>query len=446
MFCPWLATAQVPSPPAPNGYSTRGFGTPHISLSKQFLIHDSPVSARQFIPREILTNSTAVQLDPTLLTVSCERIKKGLLHELGAPDQWRGKIFINLHPARRLDETIIIASARYGKDWMYHLDLPDTLERSRLIKGVVAVLLLEIANRDSERCAEIPAWLEEGIALEVTRNSLGPLVVESWQRTVPGVNMTSVEYRDGQRIDPLSRSHDILQNQPPLSLDELSWPRPEQLDGPEAPAYQSSAQFFVNELLHLPEGRACLLNTVKGLAQHLNWQLTFLQAFRPQFGSQLELEKWWALELLAFTGRNLNQTWPSAESWSKIEEAIRPIVQVRTAADEMPMRTPVSLQTIINDWDFSRQTPFLQERIRQLRMLRFRVSRDLAGLVDDYRITLENYLVRRDQSGITPMGRAMSNPRLGGIARQTLKELNALDARREQLRPKPENRPEVVAN
>ena len=446
VICSSPAPAQVTPPPAPAGFTARGSGNAHYSLSRQFIIHDLPATARQFIPHDVLTDNISVRLDPTLLTVSCERIKKALLSELGATDHWKGKVFIDLHPARRVDEMIVIASARYGKDWIYHLELPDTVNRNRLITAVTEVLLLEIANRESDHSAELPSWLGEGISQQLIQNSSMELVVESAQRVRPGVNSTTEVYREGRRVDPLRSSHETLLNQPPLSLEELSWPRADQLDGPDAETYRSSAQFFVNELLHLPDGRACLSAVIKELPQHLNWQLTFLHAFRSQFGSQLELEKWWALQLMAFTGRDLTQTWPAAESWKKLEEAVRPVVQVRTSPDELPMRTPVTLQTIVMDWDFSRQTPFLRDRIQQLHLLRTRVSQDVVRLVDDYRATLESYLTRRDQSGITPLGRAMSNPRLSSIARQAVKELDALDLRRERSRQKPEILPVVAAN
>lgn len=430
----------------PPSFTPRPFANVHYSLSKQFVIRDLPKSPREAIPLEILTNSVAVHLDSTLLAVSCERVKKALLHELDATDQWKGRIFISLHHARSLDEPIVVGSQLFGHEWVYYMNFPDAARRGRVLTALTDVLLLEMANRESDRSAEIPAWLGEGMALQLERTSSVDLIVQSSLPFSPSENSMTVEVHEGRRVDPLLRSHQELQYRPPMTLEELSWPNTEELDGPDAAAFRASAQFFVDELLYMPDGRACMLAMVKELARYYNWQFAFLRAFQSHFGTQLDVEKWWALQLIAFTGRNLNQTWPPAESWKKVDAAVRPIVQIRTGINELPMRAPVTLQTIVGDWDFSRQTPFLRERIAQLRLLRSRVSQDLAGLVDDYRTTLETYLARRDEAGITPMGRAMANPRVSSIARRTMKELDALDAKKEQLHRKLERPPVVAAN
>jgi len=41
-------------------------------------------------------------------------------------------------------------------------------------------------------------------------------------------------------------------------------------------------------------------------AQYYNWQFAFLQAFSATFQQPLDVEKWWSLQLLHFTGRG----WP----------------------------------------------------------------------------------------------------------------------------------------
>ena len=59
------------------------------------------------------------------------------------------------------------------------------------------------------------------------------------------------------------------------------------------------------------------------LSRHLNWQIAFLRAFHSDFSSQLALDKWWTLHVVQFTGHDLGQTWPNAESWQKLDELIR---------------------------------------------------------------------------------------------------------------------------
>jgi hypothetical protein len=229
-----------------------------------------------------------------------------------------------------------------------------------------------------------------------------------------------------------------LGNQPPLTLQALSWPSEEQLSGEAVEAYRSSAQLFVHRLLHLKDGRSCLRAMLADLPRHLNWQISMLNAFHAHFASQLELEKWWALQLVNFTGRDLSNTWPSDESWSKLDQIVRSSVQVRTGTNEMPMHSEVSLQTIVREWDFLRQTEALQVKIQQLLLLRYQVSQDLAGLVDKYRVTLESYLKERNKTGSFRVLHGGPRTIVDRAAQDTVNQLNALDARREELRSAPD--------
>ena len=113
----------------------------------------------------LATNRTFVQLEPTLATVSCERIKQLLWRELGATAPWRGTIYLVLYPARTADDNITITSERFQDGWQYRVDLPDVLERSRYVRAMVQVLLLELANRTAPgRAVEVPLWLIEGFS------------------------------------------------------------------------------------------------------------------------------------------------------------------------------------------------------------------------------------------------------------------------------------------
>jgi len=48
------------------------------------------------------------------------------------------------------------------------------------------------------------------------------------------------------------------------------------------------------------------------------------------------VEKWWALQTVYFTGRDITHTWAAAESWQKLEAAIRIRAHVRAAPDQLP--------------------------------------------------------------------------------------------------------------
>ncbi len=415
----------------------------HYSLSGQFVVHDPPAT-RDYPPR-LNHDTNFVRLEPALLAVSCERIKKSLLGELGmVNDKWQGKIFMDLHHGQNSDEAIVVSPVLYGHRWIYRMELPDLLARSRLVSAVTEVLLLEMANRNADRATEIPAWLALGLSRQMMLASQVEMIVEAPQKSENGI-ASALLFHSSRRTDPLTLAHADLLATAPLTLEQLSWPKAGQLDGLAGEAYRSSAQLFVHELLQLKDGRACLRAMIEELPQHLNWQIAFRHAFRSDFASQLEVEKWWELHLVQFTGRDLTQTWPSEESWRKLDEIIRPSVEVRTGANDLPLRTQVTLQAIIKDWDLPRQTKLLQEKSQQLLILRMRVSQELIYLVDDYRRILASY-VQKKGVAYNPMGRTLYAPRLDGFARDTLRELDLLDARRQQLRPKPESAQPVTAS
>src|SRR5882724_4995849 len=137
----------------------------HQSLSGQFVVRDPPVTDRY--PYYLVAQSNLVRLDPTLLTVSCERIKHAVLTELGARDQWQGKIYLNLYHPQNPNEGIVVNSTRMGSQWIYHVALPDFIDRYRVVSMVVQTVMLEMANRNSATSAELPVWLAEGMTRQV---------------------------------------------------------------------------------------------------------------------------------------------------------------------------------------------------------------------------------------------------------------------------------------
>src|SRR5262249_33600919 len=157
-----------------------------------------------------------------------------------------------------------------------------------------------------------------------------------------------------------------------------------------------------------------------------NWQFAFLRAFNPYFQRPLEVEKWWALQVLNFTGRDLTQTWSAQESWQKLDELVRSEVQVRVGTNELPLHVAVSLQTMIQEWEPTRQNQAFETKVHELELLRPRVAPSLIPIVDEYRRILLSYL------------EGQKNPkkaRSRKVVTQTLTELNALDFQRGALKP-----------
>ncbi len=402
-----------------------GFG-PAQSSSGQFVVRASETAALPPPLAVLAANTNYILLEPAVLAVSCERIKQKLWLKLGATAPWRGRIYLNLHPARSADEWVTVVSENFGDGWRYRLEMPNLLERNRFMRALVQVLLLEMSNRGANaRQAEIPAWLAEGLSRELRAGSERELLLTPPLWNGRGLAISPLLLSDARWSNPLERAQKELRAQPSLTFEELSWPGDGQLTGEAGEIYRSSAQLLVNQLLGLKDGQACLRAMLEGLPRYYNWQLAFLAAFHADFQTPLDVEKWWALQTVQFTGRDLTQAWPRDESWRKLDEIIRSQVEVRTGNDELPLHTEASLQTILREWEGAQQIPLLQRKLLELDLLRPRAAIEMAPLVDDYRRAIQIYLQKRNPTG-TVSDRLVAD---------TVNQLDALDARREALRP-----------
>jgi len=412
-------------------------GTPRafVSHSGQFLVR--AVSTPALPPRlsNLQTNGQFLELDPMLLPVSCDRIKQILCRQLGANTSWRGRVYIAVRPAASGGDPITVAAERFRDGWQYFVGLPSMVERSRYVHAMVEVILLEMANRGAtERSAELPPWLSEGLSRQLLASTNNEIeVILPPPPPIPGGLRVASTTVNARRDDPLEEAHKWLSAATPLTFQELSWPTPEQLSGEAGAVYGSSAQLFVTELLKLPDGPDCLRAMLADLPRRYNWQLSFLQAFQARFQRPLDVEKWWALQVVHFTGRELSQTWPPDESWQKLDELVRSAVKVHVGTNDLPLQAEVKLQTIISEWEYSRQTQTLQDKIRELDAFRLRTAPGLAPLAAQYREALANYLQSRDKGGsVFGLGKGAARRR---AAQEVVLKLDNLDAERAALRP-----------
>lgn len=405
------------------------------SFSGQFIAFASRSAASPPALLSVATSHDFVQLEPTLATVSCERIKHLLLRELGVTAPWRGTIYVVLYPAKAASDTVTITSERFKSGWQYRVDLPDVVDRSRYVRAIVQVLLLELANRGAPaRAAEIPLWLVEGFGQLLLASSEVEIILSPPRTTPTGLNVSATQVA-ARRESLQHRAQKKLHGRPPLTFEALSWPTDEDLNTDAGDLYRGSAQLFVGELLRLPDGRACLQAMLAQLPQHYNWQFAFLGAFRSHFNRPLDVEKWWSLALTQATGREAAPTWPLEASWQKLDVAIHAGVQVRTGTNDLPLHASASLQQVIREWDAARQTAALNSALRELELLRTRVAQEYVGLVQDYRQAIEAYLKERDRgvSGLFTTRRAAQSR----AAAAAIQQLDELDARRQALRPGP---------
>jgi len=403
------------------------------SLTGQFLIQDARGSGPSQAATQLGTNANFVALDPTLLAVSAERTKQLLNRELAAGTVWRSRIHLTLYQATGPDSPVTINCESFRDGWEYFVKLPDLLRRREYVRAVTQTLLLELANRNaSSRSAEIPTWLIEGLTEQFMTSSEIKIVLERPRKSVNGL-MLAYAGTNGPMQNPLQPAREVLRSHPMLTFEDLSWPSDALLSGESLEVYRRSAQLFVFELLRANNGQASMRAMLDKLPQYYNWQFAFLDTF--SFKRPLEVEKWWSLHLVHFTEREIAQYWPVDESWEKLEEALRPAVQIRTTTNEMPLHTEVPLQTIVREWDSPRQTQALKSELNQLEALRYRLAPQCVGIADGYHQTIQTYLGNQNKGGGIFRRKKTTRQR---ALEEVLRQLDALDAKRAMLRPRDE--------
>jgi hypothetical protein len=406
------------------------------SVSGQFVVHSSMENAIVVLGSNAKSTNRLLSLEPSFAAISCERIKQALLDRLGTSDRWKGKVFIELRPGFA-EEPITLACNRFKDRWNYQLYVPNTVEPRRFMHAVVQTILLEIANRNAaRRSAEIPAWLTEGLVQQLLESRENELLLSRPHTAVRGVLVTPTvtQKKQTERFEVTYRT---LREHPQLTLEQLSWPTDEQLVGKDGGVYRYSAQLFVSELLRLKDGRACMVQMLAELADCYNWQTAFLRAFKPHFSRLLDLEKWWALQVVHIAGRDTTQFWTLEESTRKLDEILLTPAQIRAVSNDLPLSVELKLQTVITEWDFARQRRALREKIQTLGYLHLRLAPELMGLAGEYIEVLDAYLKERAKTTVAFPGVRSLTPTTEGVVKETLKRLDALDERRVALKLQP---------
>jgi len=399
------------------------------SVSGQFFAIAQELPSRFTRTEMVKTNSDFIQFDPALLTVSAERIRESLGREIGVNNlPWRGKIYLVIHPAQSLDDEITIV-ARQSGDWNYQVQLPDVTTKSRFLRAMTGVLLLEIANRDnnSTRAAQVPTWLIDGLARQLAVGNILEMVLSSPQKIVHGLPTTTTD-RKQRGLDEFASAREILRNYPALTFEQLSWPTGPQLTGDDDGVYRASAQLFVRELLNLPDGKKKLRAMLEQLPKFYNWQTAFQKAFSENFKNPLAVEKWWALHVVDFVAQEPGSHWTAMVSRDKLNEILQVPVAVRVQSNSLPSRAEISLQIVIRNFDPDKQAAVLQMKLRDLQLAQLRMAAPLAVLTDSYRRAIANYLGEG-------AGKRAKPPRKADIE-ETLKKLDDLDAQRREVEAK----------
>jgi hypothetical protein len=403
------------------------------STSGQFIVTGGQAFSRLASLPVIVANTNLVRLEPALLAVSAERLKESLRLQLGISRSaaWSGKIFLSLHPAQSPDENITIITSRFLNRWNYRVELPDVVSRARLSRALTAALLLEFANRGAQsRSTEIPAWLTDGLSQQLSTAGATQNILSLPNKIVNDIAVANID-ATLRGLDPMAGAREALKNSPALTFDQLSWPTDAQLSGVDCGAYRASAQLFVSSLLGLQDGPAHLRTMLQNLPQYYNWQTAFLNAFSDRFSRPLDVEKWWALQVVDFAAQSPGPQWSPAASRDRLNEILSVPVELRNASNSLPSRAEISLQAVIRNFDFAQQAPVLQTRLRDLSLAKFRMAAPLAALTDAYRRVIQDYLEMNNSSAPLSARHAPSSQNRGADVAQ--KKLNALDTQRRAI-------------
>ncbi|MGH7951368.1 MAG: hypothetical protein ACREFE_05545 [Limisphaerales bacterium] len=415
------------------------FSLPNIisarSVSGQFLIAGSPEKSPLFQSPRVINDNSFVRLEPALLAVSAERIKELLGRELDFDSmaRWRGQIFLALHPARSLDEDVTIVSQPSGGDWSYQVRLPDVLSRERFTRAMTGVLLLEFANRKADgRAAEIPDWLTDGLSQELLAADSMEIILSEPDKMVNGLPVTRMSANE-RGLDSLADARRALKNVKALTFEQLSWPTRAQLSGDDDGVYRASAQLFVKCLLEMPNGPAQLRVMLEMLPRYYNWQTAFQKAFAKNFPRPLNLEKWWALQVVNFAARDHGPVWTPTVSREKLNEILSVPVEMRAASNSLPSHAEISLQAVIRDFDSTRRSRILQTKLRDIQLAQLQMSPQLSALAAGYRRVLADYLGENKSRFIPRWTKHAARwLRKAGVG-DTVKKLDALDLQRRTI-------------
>ncbi len=406
------------------------------SVSGQFVATPPAHFSWLFQRPDIIFDTNLVRLDPALLAVAAERFKAALWRQVGlkADSPWQGKIHLLLRPADSPEDDVTIASSLAQRTWDYQVILPDVLSQARYARALSAVLLLEIANRNNvntDRSAEIPAWLVDGLAQLVMDENRSKLLLTLPAGQANSAAMSTLDVRE-HGLDALASAREPLHQASALTFEELSWPSDEQLNGDDGGAYRASAQLFVYELLRLPKGPEKMRALLTWLPECLNWQLAFDEVYRRDFREPASIEKWWSLRVVDFAAHNPTSQWTAADSEQRLATLLRVPVQIRGNSNSLPAHAEISMQNAIRELAPGQRDDILAGRLRELELEQFQMARPFAVLAAAYGGVLKDYLGESNHAQSSRNDKHASAPNRASVT-GTLRKLDVLDVRRREL-------------
>lgn len=411
-----------------------------VSESGQYIVHG--MDRRNLFPPPRRENEEPLlELEPQLVAVTAERLKRAFLDDLGTTDSHHDKVHVVLLNRARPEQPIGLVSAVHVDGFRYQLSLPVFLESSRLIKALAQSLLQEYANRGARRNAELPTWLVEGMSRHLLSSILpAPVANAPVGGLQPGagfnVNQLGMRPMTIERLgyDRLGTTRPFFQTNLPLTIQDLSFNNLGQLNAFERARYESSAHLLVYQLLQLRGGPALMSEFIQALPNALNWQTAFFSVYRQYFRTPLDLEKWWMLGSVEIRSRQAREHWNTPVSLERLEWLLRTPTEFRVSSNAIPQKREITLQEILNSVDFGTQKNLLSQKIQQIFFLSVNLSPAVAPLAVAYEQTIESYLQRRALNDYQPGLKSDPEQRLEALIKGTVQALDNLDRARDEIR------------
>lgn len=401
------------------------------SISGQFVVQSATgMAPRLGLIPEVATDVSEVALEAQWLAITAERVKRAVLMRFDAGDRWKGKIHLNIRPQAEVGPgPVRIVPVRFPAGLQYRVDLPDKMEWRRLIRALVEVVLLEMANRDSaENIGLPPLWMNEGMTALVLADQGRDLVPQSHTAVM----------RNERKASLLVEARKVLGDRPPLLFSELSFPADTVATDPVAWSfYQASSALLVHELMLDVPGRQAVWNFLALLPRYLNWQMAFLEAHRGRFLSVLEVEKWWAVNATHVLDRDPAQLWTREATLAHLASLLVESAEIGGGTNAPARREAVPLAELVLKWDGTLQGEVIRRKQEQVRDLYRHAPKEELPLVVDLNRILQEY--RDGRAGIErdPARRADVEPRARLVAAKASRQLRELQGKIERLRNPP---------
>ena len=380
-------------------------------------------------------NVNTILIAPGYAVVTAERVRHALLARLGLPPLPGSRVKLRLEPSMSYKVAVQVVTERHLNGFTYELRLPSEIGPDKLIRALVQVTLLDLANQKPQlRDTEIPLWLTVGFAQVLLAQP--ELVLVLGKPEQGGVDRPTEEVvRNVRRHDSLAEVRSRLSWRRAFDFSELAMPSPSHLRGDNWRDFQACAHLLLDRLLAVPLGPARLQNMIRHLPDNLNWQTSFLNVYGDLFADMLVVEKWWSVMIVQLTGQNQYQNWTQREAVEKLESLLMLPAEVRLNDADSPLEAEVTLQQAIQGWNFVVQKQTLVQKVNQLLIARLKMPRQLIPFVNEYGRILQNYVAARQRIESFRPRRGQMRPKVAPVIDEAVRQLDSVDRRLALFKP-----------